>query len=77
MSFYYLPPIKKTTRKWREGLFKLDDGLGKEVTHDYYEKIDPVSGESSVKPKYSDMIDEDKSLINLVAQFVKQNPKHI
>ena len=43
----------------------------------YYEKIDPVSGESSVKPKYSDMIDEDKSLINLVAQFVKQNPKHI
>jgi hypothetical protein len=43
MSFYYLPPIKKTTRKWREGLFKLDDGLGKEVTHDYYEKIDPYS----------------------------------
>lgn len=23
------------------------------------------------------MIDEDKSLINLVCQFVKQNPKHI
>jgi hypothetical protein len=33
----------------------------------YYEKIDPVSGEASIKPKYSDMIDEDKSLLNLVA----------
>ena len=29
------------------------------------------------KPTYTDMIDEDKALINLVASFIKQSPKHI
>jgi hypothetical protein len=43
----------------------------------YYEKEDLVTGEVVTKPKYSDMIDEDKSLLNLVAQFIKQNPKHV
>ena len=36
-----------------------------------------MTGEVVTKPRYSDMIDEDKSLLNLVAQFVKQNPKHV
>jgi hypothetical protein len=43
----------------------------------YYDKEDPLTGEVVTKPKYSDMIDEDKSLLNLVASFVKQNPSHI
>lgn len=37
----------------------------------YYSKEDKETGEVVVKPKYSDMIDEDRSLLNLVAQFVK------
>jgi hypothetical protein len=32
----------------------------------YYSKEDKITGEVVVKPKYSDMIDEDKSLLNLV-----------
>ena len=43
----------------------------------YYDKEDALTGEVVTKPKYADMIDEDKSLLNLVAQFVKQNPKHV
>jgi len=43
----------------------------------YYDKEDAETGETVTKPKYSDMIDEDKSLLNLVGQFVKQNPKHM
>lgn len=43
----------------------------------YYAKEDLATGEVVIKPKYSDMIDEDKSLLNLANQFVKQNPKHI
>ena len=37
----------------------------------YYTKEDPNTGEMVTKPKYSDMIDEDKSLLNLASQFVK------
>ena len=43
----------------------------------YFEREDPVTGALERKPTYSDMIDEDRALLNLVAQFVKQSPKHI
>ena len=43
----------------------------------YFEKEDPLTGTIERKPTYSDMIDEDKSLLNLVAQYVKQSSKHI
>jgi hypothetical protein len=33
----------------------------------YYSKEDKETGEVVTKPKYSDMIDEDRSLLNLVA----------
>lgn len=33
----------------------------------YYVKVDPVTYEQSVKPSLNDMIDEEKSLQNLVA----------
>ena len=33
----------------------------------YYTKEDKETGELVTKPKYSDMIDEDRSLLNLVA----------
>ena len=37
----------------------------------YFEKEDPVTGKIEKRPTYSDMIDEDKALINLVAAFIK------
>jgi hypothetical protein len=37
----------------------------------YFEKEDPYTGAVERKPTYSDMIDEDKALLNLVAQYVK------
>lgn len=43
----------------------------------YYSKYDQEKKEVVTKPKYADMIDEDRSLLNLVNQFVKQNPKHV
>ena len=43
----------------------------------YFEKEDSLTGEVEIKQKYSDMIDEDKSLLNLVLAYVKQSPKHI
>ena len=43
----------------------------------YFEKEDILTGKIEIKQKYSDMIDEDKSLLNLVLAFVKQSPKHI
>ena len=33
----------------------------------YFEKEDPYTGAIERKPTYSDMIDEDKALLNLVA----------
>ena len=39
--------------------------------------VDSITYESTVKPNTEDGIDEEKSLLNLVAQFVKQNPKHV
>lgn len=38
---------------------------------------DPYTGTTEKKTTYSDMIDEEKALLNLVALFVKQSPKHI
>jgi hypothetical protein len=32
----------------------------------YFEKEDAITGKVEMKQKYSDMIDEDKSLLNLV-----------
>jgi len=32
----------------------------------YFEKEDPLTGATERKPTYSDMIDEDKALLNLV-----------
>ena len=32
----------------------------------YFEKEDPLTGATECKPTYSDMIDEDKALLNLV-----------
>ena len=43
----------------------------------YFEREDPVTGLTERRTTYSDMIDEDKALLNLVALFVKQSPKHI
>jgi len=43
----------------------------------YFEKKGLFSDEIEVKVKYSDMIDEDKSLLNLVKQYIKQAPKYI
>ena len=43
----------------------------------YYEHINPYTGKKTIKQKYSDMIQEDKSLLNLVAAFVKQSSEHI
>ena len=43
----------------------------------YFEKEDPLTGKVERKPTYSDMIDEDKALLNLVALYVKQSAKHI
>lgn len=43
----------------------------------YYEKEDALTGSVERKPTYSDMIDEEKALLNLVTQFVKQSSKHI
>lgn len=43
----------------------------------YFEKEDPVTGLIEKKPTYSDMIDEDHALINLVAAYIKQSPKHV
>lgn len=43
----------------------------------YYVKVDTITLESSVRPLNPEQIDEDKSLLNLVAQFIKQSPKHI
>jgi len=37
----------------------------------YFEKINYSTGEMEVKIKYSDMIDEETSLLNLVKQFMK------
>jgi len=36
-----------------------------------------LTGEIETKIKFSDMIDEEKSLLSLVDQFVKQSPKYI
>jgi len=33
----------------------------------YFEKEDPLTGATERKPTYSDMIDEDRALLNLVA----------
>ena len=43
----------------------------------YFEKKGLFSDEVEVKVKYSDMIDEDRSLLNLVKQYIKQAPKYI
>ena len=43
----------------------------------YFEKEDPLTGNVERKMKQLDMIDEDKSLLNLVLAYVKQSPKHI
>ena len=43
----------------------------------YFDKEDPTTGQVERKTKYCDMIDEDKSLLNLVLAYVKQSPKHI
>lgn len=43
----------------------------------YFEKEDVYTGQVETKQKYSDMIDENKSLLNLVLAFIKQSPKHI
>jgi len=43
----------------------------------YFVREDPYTGTTEKKITYSDMIDEDKALLNLVALFVKQSPKHI
>lgn len=43
----------------------------------YFEKEDAITGKVEMKQKYSDMIDEDKSLLNLVQTFIKQSPKHV
>ena len=43
----------------------------------YFEKVDPLTGNVEIKMKQLDMIDEDKSLLNLVLAYVKQSPKHI
>lgn len=43
----------------------------------YFVKVDAITMEPTVKPMHTDGIDEDKSLLNMVAQFVKQNPKHV
>ena len=43
----------------------------------YFEKTNYSTGETEIKIKYSDMIDEDTSLLNLVKQFIKQSPKYI
>lgn len=40
-------------------------------------KENPETGEYERKMQYSDMIDEDKSLLNLVKAYIKQNPKYI
>lgn len=37
----------------------------------YFVKVDTITLESAVKPLNPDQIDEDKSLLNLVAQFIK------
>lgn len=42
----------------------------------YYVRENYSTGEVETKIKLSDMIDEDKSLINLVKAFIKQSPKH-
>lgn len=43
----------------------------------YYERENYSTGEMETKIKYSDMIDEDKSLLNLVLAYIKQAPKYI
>jgi hypothetical protein len=43
----------------------------------YFYKEDMFTGTVERKVKHSDMIEEDKSLMNLVQQFIKQSPKHI
>ena len=42
-----------------------------------FEKEDYFTHHVSRKMTYCDMIDENKSLISLVKQFVSQNPKYI
>ena len=43
----------------------------------YYVKVNSINMAPEVRPIYSDGIDESKSLLNLVAQFVRESPKHI
>jgi hypothetical protein len=42
----------------------------------YYVKVNTINMQPEVRPIYSDGIEENKSLLNLVAQFVKESPKH-
>jgi len=43
----------------------------------YFWKEDRLTGEKERKMRLSDMIEEDKSLLNLVSQFIKQDQKYI
>lgn len=43
----------------------------------YFNKTCLVTGEVQRKVKQLDMIDEDRSLMSLLQQFIKQSPKHI
>jgi len=43
----------------------------------YFMKEDALTGEIEPKMQLTDMIDEDKSLLNLVSAFIKQAPKYI
>ena len=43
----------------------------------YFDKHDIVTGEVERKIKYSDMIEEGQSLLNLVQAYIKHSPKYI
>lgn len=43
----------------------------------FYEHIDPYTKVTTRKKKTSETIDEEKSLMSLVAKFIKQSDKHI
>lgn len=42
----------------------------------YYVKVNSINMQPEVRPIYADGIEENKSLLNLVAQFIKESPKH-